>query len=56
MRRHVVTIREDEDIMDAVRLMELHGVGRLIVVNAIGEPRGIVTRTDILKRISAITS
>jgi len=56
MRKHVVTIREDEDIMDAVRLMELHGVGRLIVVNAVGEPKGIVTRTDILKRISAITA
>lgn len=55
MKKHVVTIREDEDIMDAVRLMELHGVGRLIVVNALGEPKGIVTRTDILKRISAIT-
>ncbi|MEM0046466.1 MAG: CBS domain-containing protein [Fervidicoccaceae archaeon] len=55
MRKHVVTIREDEDIMDAVRIMELHGVGRLIVVNALGEPKGIVTRTDILKRISAIS-
>ncbi|AFH43052.1 CBS domain-containing protein [Fervidicoccus fontis] len=54
MRKHVVTIREDEDIMDAVRIMELHGVGRLIVVNAVGEPKGIVTRTDILKRISAL--
>jgi predicted transcriptional regulator len=54
MRKHVVTIREDEDIMDAVKIMELHGVGRLIVVNAVGEPKGIVTRTDILKRISAL--
>ncbi len=55
MKRHVVTIREDEDILDAVRLMELHGVGRLIVVNAVGEPKGIVTRTDVLKRISALS-
>jgi predicted transcriptional regulator len=56
MKRHVVTIREDEDIMDAIRLMELHGVGRLIVVNAVGEPKGIVTRTDVLKRISALST
>ncbi len=55
MKKHVVTIREDEDILDAVRLMELHGVGRLIVVNAVGEPKGIVTRTDVLKRISALS-
>ena len=55
MKRHVVTIREDEDILDAIRLMELHGVGRLIVVNAVGEPKGIVTRTDVLKRVSALS-
>ncbi len=55
MKKHVVTIREDEDILDAIKLMDLHGVGRLIVVNAVGEPKGIVTRTDVLKRISALT-
>ncbi len=56
MKRHVVTIREDEDILDAIKLMDLHGVGRLIVVNAVGEPKGIVTRTDVLKRISFLSS
>ncbi len=55
MKKHVVTIREDEDILDAIKLMDLHGVGRLIVVNAIGEPVGIVTRTDVLRRISALS-
>ena len=54
MRKHVVTVREDEDILDAIKLMDLHGVGRLIVVNAVGEPIGIITRTDVLRRISAL--
>lgn len=54
MKRNVVTVREDEDILDAVRLMDLYGVGRLVVVSATGEPVGIVTRTDILRRLSAL--
>lgn len=55
MKRNVVTIREDEDVMDAIRLMDLHGIGRLIVVNAVGTPVGIVTRTDVLRRIAALS-
>ncbi|MEM4035908.1 MAG: CBS domain-containing protein [Fervidicoccaceae archaeon] len=54
MKRSVVTIREDEDVLDAVRLMDLYNVGRLIVVDALGNPVGIVTRTDILRRIAAL--
>jgi len=54
MRKNVITIREDEDILDAIKIMDLYGVGRLIVVNAVGEPVGIVTRTDVLRRLSAI--
>lgn len=54
MKRNVITIREDEDILDAIKLMDLYGVGRLIVVSATGEPVGIVTRTDVLRRLSAI--
>lgn len=55
MKKNVVTIREDEDIMDAIKLMDLHGIGRLIVVNAVGAPVGIVTRTDVLRRIAALS-
>lgn len=54
MKRNVITIREDEDILDAIKLMDLYNVGRLIVVSAVGEPVGIVTRTDVLRRLSAI--
>jgi predicted transcriptional regulator len=54
MKKNVITIREDEDILDAIKLMDLYGVGRLVVVSAVGEPVGIVTRTDVLRRLSAI--
>jgi len=56
MRKNVVTIREDEDILEAVKLMDLYGVGRLIVVDAVGKPVGIVTRTDVLRRIAAMST
>lgn len=54
MKRNVITIREDEDILDAIKLMDLYSVGRLVVVSAMGEPVGIITRTDVLRRLSAI--
>lgn len=56
MRKNVVTIREDEDILEAVKLMDLYGVGRLVVVDAVGKPVGIVTRTDVLRRIAAMST
>ncbi len=56
MRREVHTIREDEDILEAVRQMMLHNIGRLIVVDSEGKPVGIVTRTDVLRRIAGLES
>lgn len=54
MRKNVVAIREDEDILDAIKLMDLHDIGRLLVTDAVGRPVGVITRTDILKRISGL--
>ncbi len=52
MSREVISIREDESLLDAVHLMNKYNVGRLLVVNRRGEPTGIITRTDILRRIA----
>ncbi len=51
MKRHVFTISEKESIIEAIKLMDYHGVGRLLVLNSRGDPVGIVTRTDILRYI-----
>jgi len=53
MRKNVFTIGESDTIIEAMRLMDFHGVGRLLVVNSAGDPVGIVTRTDILRFILA---
>jgi len=51
MKRHVFTISESESLIDAIKLMDYHSVGRLLVLNSRGDPVGIVTRTDILRYI-----
>jgi predicted transcriptional regulator len=54
MRRNVFTISENDTVMEAIRLMESYGVGRLLVIDAKGGPVGIITRTDILRFISGL--
>lgn len=50
-----ITIRETDDILRAIELMNRHGVGRLPVVDSGGALVGIVTRTDILKFIAGLS-
>lgn len=52
MSKVPVTIEADASILEAVQKMQKNDVGRIIVVDAQRKPIGIVTRTDILKRIS----
>ncbi|MEB3861284.1 MAG: CBS domain-containing protein [Desulfurococcales archaeon] len=54
MRRNVVVISEGDTILEAIRIMSFHGIGRLLVINSQGRPVGIVTRTDILRFITAL--
>ncbi len=54
MRRNVFAINENETIIEAIRLMDFYGVGRLLVVDNTGSPVGIITRTDILRFILAL--
>jgi predicted transcriptional regulator len=54
MTPNAPTIHEDEDIHEAIRLMVSSGIGRLLVVNSEERLVGIVTRTDILKRIATL--
>jgi len=54
MRRRVFTINVNDTVMDAIKLMETYGVGRLLVLNSRGEPVGIITRTDLLRFIAGL--
>src|SRR5262252_2690391 len=49
MSRYVVTVRPEESIAGAARLMHRHAVQRLPVVDAAGRLVGIVSRGDLLK-------
>ncbi|MGQ4832558.1 MAG: CBS domain-containing protein [Candidatus Asgardarchaeia archaeon] len=52
--RHVLTIHENEDILNAILTMIRNNIGRLIVVNSEGDMIGIVTRTDLLRKIAGL--
>jgi predicted transcriptional regulator len=54
MRRTVFTINERESLLEAMRIMDFYGVGRLVVLNNARKPIGMVTRTDILRYILAL--
>ncbi|MEQ9715059.1 MAG: CBS domain-containing protein [Candidatus Asgardarchaeia archaeon] len=52
--KKVLTIREDGDILDAILLMIKNNISRLIVVDDEGKMIGIVTRTDLLRKIAGL--
>ncbi|MEM0188730.1 MAG: CBS domain-containing protein, partial [Saccharolobus sp.] len=54
MKTNVITINENDDILDAIRKMIIYNVGRLIVVNNENKAVGIITRTDILRSIAGL--
>ncbi len=50
----IATIDADADILEAIKKMFEYRIGRLIVVDRKGKPIGIVTRTDILRKIAGL--
>jgi len=52
MIKKVVTVKDSEKVIDAVKLMNKHEIGCLVVVND-GKPVGILTERDMLKRVLA---
>jgi len=45
----VVTIEADRNIQDAIRMLNEHGIGSLIVTKEGGEIAGIITERDVLR-------
>jgi predicted transcriptional regulator len=52
MSHNVFTVEEDRPIYEAMRLFAEYNIGRLIVT-ANGLPKGVITQSDVLRKISA---
>jgi len=50
MKREIISIQQDADAFDALKLMSLHNLGRLIVMED-EQMQGIVSRTDLVRAI-----
>lgn len=55
MSDKIITVESDMMIADAVEVMNQNNIGRLIVLDEKGRPIGIITRTDLLNKIAALT-
>lgn len=55
MTRPVITIKEDQDAMEAFKKISHNNLGRLIVVNEDGKMVGIISRTDIMNALKIRT-
>jgi CBS domain-containing protein len=52
MRREIVTVRADEDVLEAMLIMRTNGVRRLPVVTAEGKLLGVVAFDDLLDLVT----
>jgi len=50
MSRNLLSVEGDTPVYEAIRLLQEHHVGRLLVTNH-GSPTGIITRADVLREI-----
>ncbi|PIR19965.1 MAG: histidine kinase [Deltaproteobacteria bacterium CG11_big_fil_rev_8_21_14_0_20_47_16] len=54
MKKDVLSIDETETVLDAVKLMDRHNVGAVVVMSAIKDAMGIFTERDLLRRVVAV--
>ena len=55
MTTHIVSITDDQDVNEAMRLMDANRVGQLIVMNVSGELCGIVSLCELKRHIETLT-
>lgn len=53
MSKPVISVRENDNAMNAAKLMEKHKIGGIVIVNKSGKPLGIVTERDLATRVVA---
>ncbi len=56
MTTELVTVTPELDVMDALQELQDNSVGRLVVTDADGEFRGLLTRSDIMTALSILRS
>ncbi|MBX0286852.1 CBS domain-containing protein [Halomicroarcula sp. F28] len=56
MTTELVTVTPELDVMDALNELQDNSVGRLVVTDADGEFRGLLTRSDIMTALSILRS
>lgn len=54
MKKEVLFIDETATVLDAVKLMDRHNVGAVVVMSAIKDAIGIFTERDLLRRVVAV--
>ncbi len=53
MSSPVITLKETDTVLSATKLMKKHEIGCVVVVGKSGEPKGLITERDVVRRISA---
>lgn len=53
MSKPVISVNENDNAMNAAKLMEKHEIGGIVIVNKDGKPLGIVTERDLATRVVA---
>jgi predicted transcriptional regulator len=56
MTADLYTVAPETDVMDALNELQGNSVGRLVVTDADGAFRGLLTRSDIMTALSIIRS
>lgn len=54
MKKEVLSIDETSTVLDAVKLMDRHNVGAVVIMSAIKDAIGIFTERDLLRRVVAV--
>jgi predicted transcriptional regulator len=53
MTQELITAKEDDDAIIALKMMTVNNIGRVIVIND-GKMTGIVSRTDLLRSVQIL--
>jgi CBS domain-containing protein len=53
MSSPVITIKETESVLAAAKLMKKHEIGCVVIIGKSGEPKGLVTERDVVRRVTA---
>jgi CBS domain-containing protein len=53
MSSPVITIKDTDSVLAAAKLMKKHEIGCVVVVGKSGDPKGLITERDVVRRVSA---